>query len=104
MTALAIAVSVTGILGKILSELYDGPARQQDTLAAARTGFKCCFMGSSRGRPRHPVVRLDALRGAVRNASVIGAVCGGGLGGGLLEELNYDNKQRPSRCCSPRSP
>ena len=95
--ALAIAVNVTGILGKILSELYDGAARQQsDALRGCGANrLQVLLYGiqpiAGRGILSFVLMRFEC---AVRNASVIGAVCGGGLGGAILQELGYDNKQR----------
>jgi len=94
---LAIAVHVAGVLGKILSELWDSVPRQHgDVLrgcGANRT--QMLFYGlqplAGRGMLSFVLMRFEC---AVRNASVIGAVCGGGLGGAILQELGYDNKQR----------
>lgn len=86
---LAIAISVAGIFGKVLSEQWDNvdPARYQ----ALRT------TGASRGavflygvQPLAARTTLSFLlmrtECAVRNASVIGVVGGGGLGAQLWDE------------------
>ncbi len=94
---LAIAVHVAGILGKILSELWDGVARAHgDVLRSTGAGrVQTLLYGvqplAGRAMLSFVLMRLEC---AVRNASVIGAVCGGGLGGAILQELSYDNKQR----------
>ena len=94
---LAIAVHVTGILGKILSELWDGvPSTQRDAIrGCGASRMQVLLYGiqplAGSGMLSFVLMRFEC---AVRNASVIGAVCGGGLGGAILQEIGYDNKQR----------
>lgn len=94
---LAIAVHVAGILGKVLSELWDGvPHAHADVLRGTGAGRLQTLLYAiqplaGRGMLSFLLMRFEC---AVRNASVIGAVCGGGLGGAILQELGYDNKQR----------
>jgi len=94
---LAIAVHVAGILGKVLSELWDGvPRGHGDVLRSTGAGRMQTLLYATqplagRGMLSFVLMRFEC---AVRNASVIGAVCGGGLGGAILQELGYDNKQR----------
>jgi len=94
---LAIAVHVTGILGKILSELWDGvPDQQSDALrSCGASRIQVLLYGiqplAGRGMLSFVLMRFEC---AVRNASVIGVVCGGGIGGAILQEIGYGNKQR----------
>lgn len=94
---LAIAVHVAGILGKIFSELWDGvPSVHAEVLRSTGAGrLQVLLHGiqplAGRGMLSFVLMRLEC---AVRNASVIGAVCGGGLGGAILQEFGYDNKHR----------
>lgn len=94
---LAIAVHVAGILGKIFSELWDGvPRANGEMLRSTGAGRLHVLLYSTqplagRGMLSFLLMRFEC---AVRNASVIGAVCGGGLGAAILQELSYDNKDR----------
>jgi phosphonate transport system permease protein len=94
---LAIAVHVAGILGKILSELWDGVPRIHGEVlrGTGATRLQVLLYGSQplagRGMLSFLLMRFEC---AVRNASVIGAVCGGGLGGAIMQELSFGNKQR----------
>ncbi len=95
--ALAIALTVTGVLGRTYGQLVDAVPHAQvravETLGANRTAMAVY------GRlPRvaasawsYTLVRLEC---SVRNASVIGVVGGGGLGAELFEELGYGRDDR----------
>ena len=94
---LAIAVHVAGILGKILSELWDGvPQRQYEALRGSGAGRLQMLLYGIQPLAGRSMLSFGLMRFecAVRNASVIGAVCGAGLGGAILQEIGYDNKQR----------
>jgi phosphonate transport system permease protein len=94
---LAIAVHVAGILGKIFSELWDSvPEGQVEVLRATGAGrLRVLLYGiqpmAGSGMLSFLLMRFEC---AVRNASVIGAVSGGGLGASIMQELGYDNKGR----------
>ncbi|MCA8964572.1 MAG: ABC transporter permease subunit [Planctomycetes bacterium] len=94
---LAIGVSVAGILGKVLSEQWDNV--EQSRYAALRsTGASQLaqfFYGvqplAARSMQSFVLMRLEC---AVRNASVIGVVGGGGLGAALWDEYTDGNWSR----------
>lgn len=94
---LAIAVHVAGILGKIFSELWDNvPRAHGEVLRSTGAGrLQVLLYGTQplagRGMMSFLLMRLECT---VRNATVIGAVCGGGLGAAVLQEFGYDNKGR----------
>lgn len=94
---LAIAVNAAGILGKIFSELWDGvPRAHRDVLrSAGASRWQVLIYGTQplagRAMLSFLLMRFECT---VRNASVIGAVCGGGLGAAVLQEIGYDNKAR----------
>ena len=94
---LAIAVHVAGILGKIFSELWDNvPGMHGEVLRSTGAGrLQVLLYGTQplagRGMLSFLLMRFECT---VRNASVIGAVCGGGIGAAMLQELGYDNKGR----------
>lgn len=94
---LAIAVHVAGILGKIFSELWDGtaPAGSEVVRSTGASRLQVLLFGvqplAGRGMLSFLLMRFEC---AVRNASVIGAVSGGGLGARVMQELGYDNKGR----------
>lgn len=93
---LAIAVSVAGILGKIYSELWDA-TDPRDYAALRSTGASriSVLLYGIQPLTARQMLSFTLMRAecAVRNASVIGIVGGGGIGGKLFEELklgNYD--------------
>lgn len=94
---LAIAVHVAGILGKIISELWDSvPRAHGEMLRSTGAGRLAVLLYGTqplagRGFLSFLLMRFECT---VRNASVIGAICGGGLGSAILQELGYDNKHR----------
>ncbi|MEM6994615.1 MAG: hypothetical protein AAF721_29135 [Myxococcota bacterium] len=95
--ALAIAVTVSGVLGRTYSQLIDAvPAHEvQSVEHLAGTGLGAAAYGRW---PRiaaagwsYTLVRLEC---SIRNASVIGVVGGGGIGAELFEELGYGRDDR----------
>ena len=94
---LAIGVSVAGILGKVYSELWDGvdPARYE-SLRGAGAGRLATFLFGIQPLAARPMLSYTLMRVecAIRNASVIGVVGGGGLGAELFDEFNYGNYAR----------
>ena len=94
---LAIAVHVAGILGKVFSELWDGvPRHHAELLRSCGAGRLQVLLYANqplagRGMLSFLLMRFEC---AVRNASVIGVVCGCGLGGAIPEEIGFDNKAR----------
>jgi phosphonate transport system permease protein len=94
---LAIGLSVAGILGKIFSELWDSvPRRSYEAIAGGGGGRLETFLYgiqplASRSMLSYTLMRTEC---AIRNASVIGIVGGGGLGAQLFDEFNYGNHGR----------
>lgn len=95
--AIAIAISVTGLLGKIYSQLLDAapPEATQtidgtgaSTLTRALWGHLVVNAGPLLS---YTLLRLEC---SLRNASVIGIVGGGGLGAALFEELGFARYDR----------
>ena len=93
----ALAVNVSGILGRIDSEIFDAvPTRQLEPLrAAGASGLQVLFYGVLPAA-RAGVVSFTLLRWecAVRNAAVIGAVGGGGLGSEVFLRLGYGEYEK----------
>lgn len=94
---LAVGLSTGGILGKIYSELWDNlPARHGERVHALGGGrIAALFYGlqpaAGRAMLSYTLMRLEC---AVRNATVIGVVGGGGLGAELFDELNYGHHDK----------
>lgn len=93
---LAIGISVAGILGKILSEQWDNvDPREYAALRSTGAGrLTTFFYGvqplSARAMQSFVLMRTEC---AIRNASVIGVIAGGGLGSGLwdaFKDSRYD--------------
>ncbi|MEC7584992.1 MAG: ABC transporter permease subunit [Planctomycetota bacterium] len=88
---LAISTSVAGILGKVLSEQWDNidPARYAALRSTGASRLAVLFYGTqplaARAMLSFVLMRTEC---AVRNASVIGVVGGGGLGAGLWDYYN----------------
>ncbi|MFM1872588.1 MAG: hypothetical protein RL398_2010 [Planctomycetota bacterium] len=86
---LALALSIAGILGKVLSEQWDNvdPARYEAVRATGAGKLTAFLYGvqplAARAMQSFVLMRLEC---AVRNASVIGVVGGGGLGAALWDE------------------
>lgn len=92
----AIAISVAGILGKVLSEQWDNQenGRYAFLLSTGATRLQTFFFGiqplSARAMLSFVLMRTEC---AIRNASVIGVIAGGGLGSGLwdaFKDSRYD--------------
>ncbi|GIK52027.1 MAG: hypothetical protein BroJett014_10000 [Planctomycetota bacterium] len=94
---IALAVSVTGILGKIYSEIWDSidPQRYENVRAAGGSRLHTFVYGirplASRSMLSYTLMRAEC---AVRNAAVIGAVGGGGVGAEIMLRLGYDEYDR----------
>ena len=85
----AIAVSVTGIFGKVLSEQWDAvPEEHYRALRATGAGRLATFAYGLQPLAARSTLSFVLMRTecAIRNASVIGVVGGGGLGAGLWDE------------------
>jgi phosphonate transport system permease protein len=90
--ALALALNITGILAKVYSELWDSVEEneyeQVRVLGAGR--LKTFFYGirplASRGILSFTLMRAEC---AIRNAAVIGAVGGGGLGAEIWYQVRF---------------
>lgn len=92
---LAIAVSVAGILGKVISEQWDNvDPVQYAALRSTGAGNLQVFLYGIQPLSARSVLSFVLMRTecAVRNASVIGVVGGGGLGAALWDE--YTNLDR----------
>ncbi len=94
---LAIAVSVAGILGKVLGEQWDNvtPDRYAALHSTGATRLQVFCYGiqplAGRGMLSFVLMRTEC---AIRNSSVIGVVGGGGLGAGLWDEYSDGNWAR----------
>lgn len=94
---LALAITVAGALGRVYSELWDSidPARYQAVSHAGGGRLATFVFGiqplSARSMLSYTLMRAECT---VRNASVIGVVGGGGLGGQLFDEFNYGHHDR----------
>lgn len=95
--ALAIALSVTGILGRAFGQLLESvpAARVQWIERLAGSPLAAVVYGRlPRVAPAAWSYGLARLECSIRNASVIGIVGGGGLGAELFEELGYGRMDR----------
>lgn len=95
--ALAIAVSVTGILGRAFGQLLRSvPTDEVRTVegGAAPPLAALVYGRLPRIAPAAWSYGLARLECSMRNASVIGVVGGGGLGAELFEELGYGRMDR----------
>lgn len=93
---LAIGVSVAGILGKVLSEQWDNQDTQNYAFlkSTGAHGLQVFLYGiqplTARAMVSFVLMRTEC---AIRNASVIGVIAGGGLGSGLwdaFKDSRYD--------------
>lgn len=88
--ALALALNITGILGKVYSEFWDSVEEKQYEQIRALGGgrIKTFFYGirplASRSVQSFTLMRAEC---AIRNAAVIGAVGGGGLGAEIMYQI-----------------
>lgn len=91
---LAIAISVAGIFGKVLSEQWDNVA-DEGYVALRSTGASRLqiFLYGVQPLGARTMMSFVLMRTecAIRNASVIGVVGGGGLGAGLWDEYTDGN-------------
>lgn len=95
--ALAIALSVTGILGRAFGQLLESvpAARVRGIERLAGSPLAAVVYGRlPRVAPAAWSYGLARLECSIRNASVIGIVGGGGLGAELFEELGYGRMDR----------
>ena len=91
---LAIAISVAGIFGKVLSEQWDQVAPERcAAVRATGAGRIAVFLYGLQPRAARSMLSFVLMRTecAVRNASVIGVVGGGGLGAGLWDQYEDGN-------------
>ncbi len=93
---LAIGISVAGILGKVLSEQWDNqdPQRYAFLRSTGASNLQVFLFGiqplAARAMLSFVLMRTEC---AIRNASVIGVIAGGGLGSGLwdaFKDSRYD--------------
>lgn len=90
--ALAIALNMTGILAKVYSELWDNvEGRGSEQVRATGAGRLATFFYSTRPQAARGALTFTLMRAecAVRNAAVIGAVGGGGLGAEVLYQIQF---------------
>jgi phosphonate transport system permease protein len=88
----ALVLNVSGILGRIYSELFDSvPPRLLEPLRACGAGRLQTFLYGILPTTRSGVLSLALFRWecAVRNAAVVGVVGGGGLGSEIALRLAY---------------
>ncbi len=89
---LAIFVNVSGILARVYSELFDAlPPSRLEPLRSAGIGRLPAVLYGVLPNVRSPLLSFTLLRWecSVRNAAVIGAVGGGGLGSEIIHRLGY---------------
>jgi phosphonate transport system permease protein len=90
--ALALALNITGILAKVYSELWDSVEEQhyEQVRASGAGRIKTFFYGiqplASRAVQSFTLMRAEC---AIRNAAVIGAVGGGGLGAEIWYQVRF---------------
>jgi phosphonate transport system permease protein len=88
----ALALNVGGILGRLFSEIFDAvPTRLLEPLRATGAGRLQTFVYGILPAGRDAMLSNGLLRWecAVRNASVVGVVGGGGLGSEIQLRLDY---------------
>lgn len=94
---LAIGLSVAGILGKIFSELWDAvPARRLEPVRQLGGGRLATLLYGTQPLTARALLSFTLMRAecAVRNASVLGVIVGGGLGGAVDDELSNGDYAR----------
>ncbi|MEM9459165.1 MAG: ABC transporter permease subunit [Myxococcota bacterium] len=94
---LAIALSVTGLLGRIYSQVLDAtPADRTRVVEATGASRGVVALWGYVPAAAGPMLSYTLLRFecSMRNASVIGLVGGGGLGAALFEELGFGRYDR----------
>lgn len=90
--ALAIALNMTGMLAKVYSELWDSvEGRGSEQVRSTGAGRLATFFYSTRPLAARSALTFTLMRVecAVRNAAVIGAVGGGGLGAEVLYQIQF---------------
>jgi len=88
--AVALGLNITGILGKVYSELWDSiEPRQYEQVRALGAGRFKTFLYGIRPLASRSVQSFTLMRAecAIRNAAVIGAVGGGGLGAEIMYQI-----------------
>lgn len=90
--ALALALNITGILAKVYSELWDGVAEARYAQVRSQGGGRLAtFFYGIRPLASRNVLSFSLMRAecAIRNAAVIGAVGGGGLGSEVWYQIRF---------------
>jgi len=90
--ALALALNITGILAKVYSELWDGVEDARYAQVRSQGGGRLAtFFYGIRPLASRNVLSFTLMRAecAIRNAAVIGAVGGGGLGSEIWYQIRF---------------
>ncbi len=90
--ALALALNITGILAKVYSELWDSiDEREYEQVRVLGAGRLKTFFYGIRPLAARSVLSFTLMRAecAIRNAAVIGAVGGGGLGSEIWYQVRF---------------
>lgn len=90
--ALALALNITGILAKVYSELWDSVEESRYAQALSQGGGRIStFLYGIRPLASRNVLSFTLMRAecAIRNAAVIGAVGGGGLGSEIWYQIRF---------------
>lgn len=90
--ALALALNITGILAKVYSELWDGVDESRYSQVSSLGGGRIAtFLYGIRPLASRNVLSFTLMRAecAIRNAAVIGAVGGGGLGSEIWYQIRF---------------
>jgi len=90
--ALALALNITGILAKVYSELWDSvDAARYQQVRSLGGGRLATFLYGIRPLASRNVLSFTLMRAecAIRNAAVIGAVGGGGLGAEIWYQIRF---------------
>ncbi len=90
--ALALALNITGILAKVYSELWDSiDEREYEQVRVLGAGRLKTFFYGIRPLAARSVQSFTLMRAecAIRNAAVIGAVGGGGLGSEIWYQVRF---------------
>jgi ABC-type phosphate/phosphonate transport system permease subunit len=94
---IALTISVTGILGKIYSEIWDSTdPRLYENVRATGAGRLRVFLYGIRPLTQRSMLSYTLMRAecAIRNAAVIGAIGGGGVGAEIKLRLDYGEYDR----------
>lgn len=90
--ALALALNITGILAKVYSELWDSVEETRYAQVSSLGGGRLAtFLYGIRPLASRNVLSFTLMRAecAIRNAAVIGAVGGGGLGAEIWYQIRF---------------